>query len=157
MEATASVSPLNDCLTCSAACYISSVDDLTPWAVGKYAIITGVHTGSMELSNFITCRLTHCRVKCKRIYVCTEDVAECVEHRHAHTLIPLPHAKGKVYMERESDGWILLCILKRQTFSMACSLSCFTGTTPIATQQHFFQGQLSENQFVSVTQIFLVQ
>lgn len=102
MEATASVSPLNDCLTCNAACYISSVDDLTPWPVGKYAIITGVHTGSMELSNFITCRLTHCRVKCKRIYVCTEDVAECVEHRHAHTLIPLPHAKGKVlYGERE--------------------------------------------------------
>lgn len=77
MEATASVSPLSDCLTWNGAHCASSVDDLTPWAVGKYVIITGVRTSGEELQYFIICRLSHSRVTCKRIYVCTDDMAEC--------------------------------------------------------------------------------
>lgn len=76
MEATASVSRLSDCLTWSGVCCGSSVDDLTPCAVGKYVIITGVHTGGVELQYFIICRLSHSGVTCKRIYVCAEDVIE---------------------------------------------------------------------------------
>lgn len=77
MEASASVSALSDCLTWSGARCVSSVDDLTPWAVGKYVIITGVCTGGVELQYFIICRLSHLGVTCKRIYVCAEDVIEC--------------------------------------------------------------------------------
>lgn len=94
VEATASVSPLSDCLTWSRVRCVSSVDDLTPWAVGKYVIITGVCTGCVELQYFIICRLSHSRVTCKRIYVCTEDVIECEwdgEETCPHTLILLPY------------------------------------------------------------------
>lgn len=77
MEASGSVSPLSDCLTWSGGRCVSSVDDLTPWAVGKYVIITGVCTGDMELQYFIICRWSHLGVTCKRIYICGEDVIEC--------------------------------------------------------------------------------
>ena len=77
VQATASVSQLSDCLTWSGARCVSSVDDLTPWAVGKYVIITGVRIGGVELQYFIICRLSHSGVTCKRIYVCAEDVIEC--------------------------------------------------------------------------------
>lgn len=90
VEATASVSPLSDCLTWSGACCVSSVDDLTPWAVEKYAIITGVRTGGVELQYFIICRLSHSGVTCKRIYVCAEEVIESGWYK-AHTLILLPY------------------------------------------------------------------
>lgn len=76
MEACARVTTVSDCLTWSGARWVSSVDDLTPWAVGKYVIITGVCTGGVGLQYFIICRLSHLGVTCKRIYVCAEDVVE---------------------------------------------------------------------------------
>lgn len=56
---------------------VSSVDDLTPWAVGKYVFITGSCTAGVGLHYFIICKLSHLEVTSKRIYGCALCVNEC--------------------------------------------------------------------------------
>lgn len=53
---------------------VSSVDDLTPWAVGKYVFISASCTGGVGLRYFIICKLSHLEVASKRIYACALDV-----------------------------------------------------------------------------------
>lgn len=66
---------------------VSSVDDSTPWAVGKYVFITAFCTGGVGLHYFIICELSHLEVTSKRISVCALNVDEWGRSR-AETVPP---------------------------------------------------------------------
>lgn len=74
---------------------VSSVDALTPWAVGKYVFIAALCTGAAQRRYFIICRLSHLQVPSKRVCVCALDVDECEQSTsESHTCAAISEAHG---------------------------------------------------------------